>query len=59
MGLNMCPQSLGNLMVLGWWPLGSSVSDHSSACSSWVISGTGRMVPQPFVTGGNRSYPKF
>jgi hypothetical protein len=31
----------------------------SSALSGGAISGMGCMVPQPFATGGSRSYPKF
>jgi hypothetical protein len=31
----------------------------SSVRSGGVISSTGRMVPQPFAAGGNRSYLKF
>jgi hypothetical protein len=41
-----------DLFFLGWWPLLFSLE-------WWVLSGMGCMVPQPFVTGGNRSYPKF
>jgi hypothetical protein len=46
-----------------WFALGISsflVGDpYSSAWSGGAISDTGCMVPQPFITGGNRSYPEF